>query len=407
LDHSVRYGTLVLDVAGDEPHSFGHGEPVIGLSIRKPAILPRLIANPELVFGEAYMRGDLEMNCDIEDVIQFASRNYALASHATRRWFASLSRLAHLTVFSVKRQRQEVSHHYDLGNDFYRLWLDPTMTYSCAYFLSSDDPLETAQRRKIQHSLNKLNLAPDETLLDIGCGWGSVLVEAETQYGVVPTGITLSEEQKRYFDERKMSERPDIQAKIELKHYHSLAEEGAPFDKVISIGMVEHIGKQYLPLFFADLKKLLKPGGLGLVHCITGIEEGETNPWIEKYIFPGGYIPSIQEVIHELTQHGMTIWDVENIGPHYALTLDRWADNFERNADQVTERYGEEFVRMWRFYLRSCAANFRTGHLFVHQMLVSNGAPKRLPLSRSFWPEDSLETSPPPNREAVPLAYWA
>jgi cyclopropane-fatty-acyl-phospholipid synthase len=206
-------------------------------------------------------------------------------------------------------------------------------------------------------------------------------MEAAENYHVEAAGITLSSEQQARFNELRAAH-PEATAQVELKHYHTLASEGRQFDKVVSIGMAEHIGRQYLPKFFADLKKLLKPGGLGLLHCITGVFEGETNPWITKYIFPGGYIPTIQEVVQNLSRQGMVVWDMENLGRHYAMTLDRWEENFERNADWALERYGKEFVRMWRLYLRSCASNFRLGHIFVHQTLFSNGKPDRLPLTR-------------------------
>ena len=187
------------------------------------------------------------------------------------------------------------------------------------------------------------------------------------------TGITLSEEQAAWFEARPPSS--DSAAAVEIAHYHALADRGERFDKIVSVGMAEHVGRAHLPGYFADIKRLLHPGGLGLVHCITYLEEEPTNPWITKYIFPGGYIPSLAEVVRGLSRRGFVVWDVENIGPSYATTLDRWSDGFEAHIDEVAATYGEEFVRMWRLYLAYCAFSFRHEETFVHQVLFSNGKP--------------------------------
>ena len=374
----LKGGSLTLEYWDGVVTTYGTGEPHVTLKLHRASAVGRLIIDPELAFGEAYMRGDLEIEGSLDDLIKIMAANDAPMPALVDKLFHAAALFSRWRPLHMGRNRRDVSRHYDLGNDFYRLWLDPTMTYSCAYFRSPQDDLETAQRAKIGHVLNKLLLQPGESLLDIGCGWGGLITQAASQFGVDALGITLSEEQASWFDGQEVSGN----AEVELLHYHELAESGRRFDKIVSVGMAEHVGRHRLPGYIADLKKLLKPGGLGLVHCITGTIEEPTNPWIVKYIFPGGYIPSFNEMVRELSKQMLVVWDVENLGQHYALTLDHWAENFERNVEWVEARYGAEFVRMWRLYLRFCAASFRCEDVYVHQILFSNGKPSALPLTR-------------------------
>lgn len=347
--------------------------------------MPRLLLDPELAFGEAYMRGQLEVEGSLDDLIRLTAANDAPVPYAVDKLFQGAALFSRWRPLAMRRNQRDVSHHYDLGNDFYERWLDPTMTYSCAYFRSPADDLETAQRQKVRHILNKLLLQPGESLLDIGCGWGGLVATATQQDGVSARGITLSTEQVAWFNARHATPGcpdPAPHAEVNLQHYHELAQQGRRFDKIVSVGMAEHVGRHRLPGYFADLRQLLQPGGLGLLHCITGTVAEPTNPWIVKYIFPGGYIPSFDEIVRELSRQELVIWDVENLGQHYALTLDHWAENFERHVDWVEARYGPEFVRMWRLYLRFSAASFRREDVYVHQVLFSNGKPRSLPLTR-------------------------
>jgi cyclopropane-fatty-acyl-phospholipid synthase len=380
LFRSLPLGTLTVEYWDGASSTYGSGEPRVTIRLKTPGVVPGLLFNPEMAVGEAYMRGDLEIEGRMEDFMVVTALDDPHPS-LPQRLLDLAARLA-IKPLSLVRHRRDVSRHYDLGNDFYRLWLDPTMSYSCAYFQAPDETLETAQRRKIAHTLKKLCPKPGETLLDIGCGWGAVVREAAQTYGVDALGITLSDQQVAWFHEQPSLNGDEGTAQVALKHYHTLAQEGRTFDKIVTIGMAEHVGKRNLPGFHRDLKRLLKPGGLCLHHCITYLDEAPTNPWLLKYIFPGGYIPSFREVVNGLTHQGLTVWDVENIGPHYALTLDRWGDAFDQNAAWVEDRYGAEFVWMWRLYLRYCAASFRVEDVFVHQVLVSNGRPRELPLTR-------------------------
>jgi cyclopropane-fatty-acyl-phospholipid synthase len=377
----VHAGTMTVEYWDGDVVSYGRGEPSIRLKLHRKDIVPALLLQTEMAFGEAYTHGDIEVDGDMQTFLSLVTANDDLLPPFYFHLMTLASRMSRALPLSVYKNKKDVSRHYDLGNDFYRLWLDPTMTYSCAYFRSPDQDLETAQRQKIAHTLRKLCLKPGETLLDIGCGWGSLIREAARTYGVDALGITLSEQQASYFDKTSEGETP-LSARVSLEHYHALASQGATFDKIVSVGMAEHVGKNNLKRFFHDLKKMLRPGGLGLLHCITGPYEGPTNPWIKKYIFPGGYIPCFKEIAEGMAKETLFVWDVENLGPHYALTLDRWIEAFDRNEEEVEARYGMEFVRMWRLYLHSCAYTFRRGGLFVHQVLFSNGMPKDLPLTR-------------------------
>ena len=379
---SLRGGSLSIDYWDGTSATYGKGEPHVRLRLRRAHVVPRLIVDPELAFGEAYMRGELEIEGRLEDLILIAAANDAPASALINALFHGAALFSRWKPLSVRRNRRDVSRHYDLGNDFYQLWLDPTMTYSCAYFRSADDDLETAQRQKMRHVLNKLMLKPGESLLDIGCGWGALVSEAAQTFGAHASGITLSREQKEWFQQHNAAgATAPRKVAVELKHYHELAQQGQRFDKIVSVGMAEHVGRHQLPGYIEDVKRLLQPGGLGLLHFISSVKEEPTSPWIVKYIFPGGYIPSLSEVVSQLSRRGLVVCDVENLGAHYALTLDRWAENFERNVQWVEARYGIEFVRMWRLYLRFSAASFRFEDVYVHQILFSNGKPK-LPLTR-------------------------
>jgi cyclopropane-fatty-acyl-phospholipid synthase len=277
---------------------------------------------------------------------------------------------------SLRRKKENIARHYDLGNDFFRLWLDESMTYSCAYFCDASDTLEQAQRQKVEHSLEKLRLQRGETLLDLGCGWGALVMRAAEQYGADATGITLSEEQHVEANAAIRSRGLQDKARVRLMDYGALAQEGRQFDKVVSIGMIEHVGKAYLAEFARDVKLLLKPDGLALLHLITGATAGPMNSWMERYIFPGGYIPTLSEIIKHLETQSFHVREVEQLGPHYRRTLDEWSKRFERVVPAVREKFDERFVRMWRFYLRASSAGFREALVNVHQLLVIPTLPR-------------------------------
>ena len=383
----LKGGTLTLHYWDGSRRRFGRGEPRVSLHLKTPAVVPRLLLDPELAFGEAYMRGELEVEGRIDDLIRLVGANDGPVPALVEAAFHGVALFSRWRPLAMGANKRDIAHHYDLGNDFYRLWLDPTMTYSCAYFKTPADSLETAQRQKIAHLLAKLQLQNGDSLLDVGCGWGGLLAAAAREYDGEGLGITLSEEQLSWFDEHLAPELRS-RAMVKLQHYHDLAEQvergRKPFDRVVSVGMAEHVGRHNLPTYIHDLKKLLKPGGTGVLHLITNVKEEPTSAWIVKYIFPGGYIPSLAEIAGEMAKHDLVIYDVENLGQHYALTLDRWSENFERHTEWVAARYGAEFVRMWRLYLQFSAASFREEDIYLHQIVFTHGKPATYPLTRDF-----------------------
>ena len=278
--------------------------------------------------------------------------------------------------------REEVSSHYDIGNDFYELWLDETMSYSCGYFAHTGTSLFEAQVAKVDHILEKLQLKEGMKLLDIGCGWGFLLKRAAERYGVRGVGITLSEEQYRRFSRDIKEGRLQEMLEVHKMDYRELAKCGMKFDRVVSVGMLEHVGRGNYGRFLASVDEVLRPGGLFLLHYISALKEHSGDPFIRKYIFPGGVIPSLREIISLLPDYQFYTLDVESLRMHYVRTLQCWRENFLKNREKVVEKYGEEFARMWELYLASCAATFHNGVIDLHQILVSKGVNNELGMRR-------------------------
>ena len=382
LFEQVRTGSFTVTYNNGITERYGDGEPQFKISFRNDNLLDFLHGDLLTSFGEAYMDGRVDVEGDLADLMSLALRSGLMSATGGTQGLVGTALRAVDKMRSLQREKENIAHHYDLGNDFFRLWLDESLTYSCAYFRNASDTLEQAQQQKIEHSLKKLRLYPGETLLDIGCGWGSMVVRAAEHYGTETTGITLSQEQ--YAIANAAIEKRGLQdtASVRLADYSAMPDEGKQFDKIVSIGMIEHVGKDNLDGFVQTFEKLLKPGGLALLHLITSVKEGPVNRWVENHIFPGSYIPTLPEIITHLAARNFRIWDVENLAPHYRITLDHWSERFERVVPVVCEKFDERFVRMWRLYLRASSAGFREGALEVHQILVSRGTPQKLPLTR-------------------------
>ena len=325
------------------------------------------------------MNGDLEIEGDMFTV--FNELLKCIDKFSTN--FRSLNKIFCGST-SMKKQKEEVSSHYDIGNDFYKIWLDDTLSYSCAYFKNENESLHDAQMNKIHHILKKLNLSEGLTLLDIGCGWGGLLIEAAKQYKVKGLGITLSEEQYKRFKERIKEENLEDFLDVKLMDYRELKKSGLSFDRIVSVGMLEHVGRPNYDLFFENVNAVLKQGGLFLLHYISGLKESEGDAWIKKYIFPGGVIPSFREIIEISADYNYHTLDAESLRLHYKETLLHWAKNFDDNIDEVRKMFDEKFIRMWRMYLYSCAASFNNGVIDLHQILFVKGVNNNLPMTREY-----------------------
>lgn len=381
LCEHIESGSFTLVFWDGTEEKYGDGVSLFKLIIRDRSVIGKMVKNPSLVFCEAYVDGLIELEGHIEEVIRLIHLNKNLiAKYSLGKTGQKVTSMVRKST--IERQKKEVRHHYDLGNDFFSLWLDPTMSYSCAYFKSPEDTLEKAQLQKIDHTLKKLQLQPGQTLLDIGSGWGWLIIRAAQQYGVKATGITVSQEQYEKTKQRIMELELGHLVDVLSMDYRELAARGDKFDRIVSVGMFEHVGQAGLPVYMAAINDMLKPGGLSLLHTITHTTEAPGNPWIEKYIFPGGYIPSLRETIWLLPEYNFNLLDAECLRMHYAMTLDLWAENYEKNINLVREKFDEKFIRMWRFYLHSCAASFRYSGLSIHQLLFSKDLNNNLALTR-------------------------
>jgi len=351
----------------------------VTLRLKSPRSAKQIIVNGFLGFGEAYMAGDLDLDGDFQELMRLGICT-GFDQLPLSPWQKLLFWVQRLTARSTtNRACQNIAHHYERGDDFYSLYLDPTMTYSCAYFRSPGDSLEQAQRQKYEHIARKLLLKAGERLLDIGCGWGGMLIHAARCHGVNALGNTISRSQYEYVRQKITELNLENKMGVILEDYRSLT---GKFDKVVSIGMFEHVGKEFIPVFMRKVNQLLSKGGLGLLHTIAKDAPSASDPWTWKYIFPGGYVPTLDEIVRELGRAGFTILDIENLRQHYARTLDLWAENYEHNVEQVRRMYDDAFVRMWRLYLHCASAEFKYGDLRLYQVLFSKGLNNDLVMTR-------------------------
>ncbi|MBM0636687.1 cyclopropane-fatty-acyl-phospholipid synthase family protein [Campylobacter sp. VicNov18] len=335
----------------------------------------KLFEDTSLVFAKHYMEAKLDIEGDYDEIAK------VLYYFSNRRFLKNKEQV--LSKINQKQESKNIKSHYDIGNDFYKLWLDDTMSYSCAYFKNCNDTLYEAQINKIEHTLKKLDLKQNEKLLDIGCGWGWLSITAAQKYGVKVLGITISQEQCKKAQERVKELGLEDKVEIRLQNYQDLEFENY-FDKVVSVGMFEHVGKENLGLYFMKAKQVLKPGGTMLLHSILAMFEGHTNAWIDRYIFPGGYLPSLREVVSTMSEWDFHLLLAESLRIHYAKTLDLWEQNFNQVLDEVRKNYDEEFIRMWNLYLRSCASAFRIGSVDLFQFLITKEINNNLSLTKEY-----------------------
>ncbi|HGI4411925.1 TPA: class I SAM-dependent methyltransferase [Streptococcus agalactiae] len=361
--------------------TYNGSNPHVKLKLNKNFSVSELSKDPSIVLGEAVMDGDIEIYGSIQELILSA---YCCGDSFLRN--SKFSKLIPKQFHDKKHSKSDIQKHYDIGNDFYKLWLDDTMTYSCAYFKHENDSLEQAQLNKVHHILNKLNAQPGGKLLDIGCGWGTLIITAAKEYGLNATGITLSEEQASFITKRIKEEGLENKVTVLIKDYRDIRE---TYDYITSVGMFEHVGKENLSQYFQTISKRLNINGLALIHGITGQVGGNhgsgTNSWINKYIFPGGYIPRLTENLNHIASAGLQIADLEPLRRHYQKTLELWTKNFHNALPEVQKTHDKRFINMWDLYLQSCAASFESGNIDIFQYLLSKGVSKdTMPMTRDY-----------------------
>ena len=365
---------------GSGPRRIGDGEPHFAIAFATRKAVRDTLLKGCLGFGEAYMEGAAEVEGDWDRL--FALAMGTSLERARPRGLAGLAYLVNRLRRRGSRAGagRNVGHHYDLGNDFYRLWLDRGMSYSCAYFAEPGLTLEEAQEAKLELICRKLRLSPGQTLLDVGCGWGALLIHAARHHGVRGVGCTLSRNQVDLARQRVREAGVADRVEIRLQDYRDVS---GPYDRWVSVGMVEHVGKAFLGRFARCIARQLRPRGVGLLHSIGKDRASRGDPWTLTYIFPGGYIPSLAELVGHLGRLGMTTVDVENLRPHYALTLDHWRERFEARATDIEAMYDPRFVRMWRLFLVSAAAGFRHSDTRLFQLLFTHGPSDEVPPTRA------------------------
>jgi cyclopropane-fatty-acyl-phospholipid synthase len=386
LRHLVRKGTLrVIDAQG-AVHSFsGSAGPTVTIRLHDRKLEWKLFVNPRLYLGEAYMDGSVTVeDGDIYDFLLFIGENQALAppSFVTPLYAGFGRALRGFQQYNpMHKARENVAHHYDLSDALYDLFLDIDRQYSCAYFMDPGATLEEAQANKKRHLAAKLLLKPGQRVLDIGSGWGGLAIYLAKEAGVSVTGLTLSVEQLKVAERRAAAAGLADRVKFVLRDYR---EERESYDRIVSVGMFEHVGVVHYRQFFRKVKELLTEDGVALIHSIGRMDgPAATNPWLRKYIFPGGYAPSLSEVVPVVERGGMWITDIEILRLHYAETLKEWRARFLANRDRIKTLYDDRFCRMWEFYLAGSEVAFRWGGHLNFQMQLS----KRLdvvPLTRDY-----------------------
>ena len=375
---------FTLKLWDGEEINYGEGDPKFKVIINEFPSKKELLADASIALGEAYMDGKIELEGNLQEIFEsMMRRSESFLNESTLLKF-----VGKIASNSRSKSKSDIASHYDIGNDFYSIWLDQTLSYSCGYFKNEDDSLYDAQMNKIHYILKKLNLEEGQTLLDVGCGWGYLLIEAAKLYKVKGLGITLSEEQYKKANERIKTLGLEDLVEVKLMDYRDLKKSGLEFDRVVSVGMAEHVGHNNLPLYFENIQAVLKKGGLFLLHNITNPVEVVGNGWITKYIFPGGYLPTLREELNIAAELDFRTIDIESLRRHYMKTLMHWLENFENNIDKVEKMFDQRFIRMWRVYLAACAAGFHYWTIDIHQILFSKGTNNDLPMTRKYLYED-------------------
>jgi len=384
----VKKGSLTIIDHKNARHDFrgAPGGPDVVMKISDPSLYRKLVLNPELHAGEAYMDGRLSFveGSTLREFLQLFSINRQNVAHYP------IQKIIRSVMMKFRKRQQanpvgqaqkNVAHHYDLGNEFYKLFLDKNMLYSCAYFMNDNESLEQAQRNKLRLLAAKLNLQPGQKVLDIGCGWGDLALYIAKMADVEVLGVTLSKEQHALATKRAEDEGLSDRVRFKLLDYRKVDEK---FDRIVSVGMFEHVGVHHYDEFFKKVNELMPDDGLALIHSIGHMSPpGMASAWLRKYIFPGAYSPALSEVLSVVEQNSLWVTDLEFLRVHYANTLAHWEKRFQENRAKVEEMYDETFARMWEFYLISAEMMFRTGSQLVFHMQLSRNR-DAAPLVRDY-----------------------
>ena len=345
----------------------------IRIKILDKSLHYKLLLLPDLYFGEAYSDGSLVIeNGTLTDFIDIAMKNIGrgetnIFAHIIKKIRGKYSFLTNFNLIS--KSKSNVAHHYDISEKLYDLFLDNNRQYSCAYFKNENDSLETAQTNKINHIIKKLNLKPNQKVLDIGSGWGTLAIEIAKKSQCEVLGITLSKNQLDYSNNKVKELNLENQVSFKLMDYREIDEK---FDRIVSVGMFEHVGRKFYSKYFNKVSNLLNNNGLALIHTIGSISSPrDPHPWITKYIFPGGYTPSLSEVLRPIENSGLIVSDIEVLRMHYAYTLRHWKERFLGKKEEVLNMFDEKFFRMWEFYLTGCEMAFKWGDQVVFQLQLS------------------------------------
>jgi len=390
LSHLFRHGRMQVTFPDGTTRSYGPGcGPESAVTLHDPALPRRIVLSPDLAIGEGYMEGTVTFaDDDVYGFLNLAMMNIAAQGQPWfRRPLEALRRLKRrLDQFNpASRARANVAHHYDLSGELYDLFLDEDRNYSCAYFAHPDMTLEEAQEAKKHHIARKLLIEPGMRVLDIGSGWGGMGLTLARDFGAEVTGVTLSREQYEMANARARKEGLAGKVRFDLMDYRDVQ---GQFDRIVSIGMFEHVGVPHYDAFFTTVKRLLAPGGIALIHTIGRSEPpGATSPWISKYIFPGGYCPAMSEAVAAVERQYLVTTDVEVWRLHYAETLREWRRRFEANIDRARDLYDARFCRTWRYYLTASELTFRLNAqvVFQFQMTPTQDA---VPLTRDYLYRD-------------------
>jgi cyclopropane-fatty-acyl-phospholipid synthase len=375
LNKLFKKGGFILENAYGQKYIIGQPDKKnpIEVKLKDKSLHYKLYLYPDLYFGEAYTAGSLYfIKGTLTEFLNLALENIGRTKINKFNRILNLLRGSYrfLTNFNfIKNSKVNVSHHYDVSDDLYFLFLDPFRQYSCGYFKSETDTLEQAQINKIKHIAKKLDLRPNQKVLDIGCGWGYLAIEIAQQYKCHVTGVTLSENQYKFAKNKVKELNLSSQVDIKLADYREIKEK---YDRIVSVGMFEHVGRKFYNSFFQKLSYLLNSKGVALLHTIGSVDAPrDPQPWITKYIFPGGYTPSLSEIAGPIEKSGLIISDLEILKIHYAHTLRHWKERFTQNKEKVLDMFDEQFFRMYEFYLNSCEAAFKFGDQVVYQIQLS------------------------------------